>query len=325
MGAEALTKSDLWFYGPDFLHELDINIENSAQVCGIIDDQELRRVVCNVVTSQESWEAGDFDRFSYWSALVRGMARAKQLAARIKSSLSIKSRLRSSAKKPNLEPLSVAELQAAETLIIKAVQLCHFGEELDSIKAKEPIQKSSKLYRLSCILDKHRILRVGGRLRFTNLYSVFKHPVVLPKEAHISLLLIRECHQATQHQGRGITTNEIRARGYWIVRLGAMVKNVIRSCVTCRAQRGRLATQRMADLPYDRAECMPQFTYYGMDVFGPFLVKERRSKIKRYGVIFTCLSTRSVHLEMAYSLTADSFIQTLRKLIAIRGPIRHPS
>ena len=49
---------------------------------------------------------------------------------------------------------------------------------------------------------------------------------------------------------------------------------------------------------------------------------ERRSRIKRYGVIFTCLTTRAVHLEMAYSLSTDAFIQTLRKLIAIRGPIR---
>ena len=78
----------------------------------------------------------------------------------------------------------------------------------------------------------------------------------------------------------------------------------------------------MADLPPDRAECMPPFTYCGMDLFGPFLVKERRTKIKRYGVIFTCLATRAVHIEMAYALTTDSFIQSLRKFLAIRGPVR---
>ena len=97
---------------------------------------------------------------------------------------------------------------------------------------------------------------------------------------------------------------------------------MIHESVTCRALRGRRQTQKMSDLPVDRAECSPPFTYCGVDLFGPFIVKERRSLIKRYGAIFTCLSSRAIHIEMAYTLSTDSFIQCLRKFIAIRGPIR---
>jgi hypothetical protein len=76
----------------------------------------------------------------------------------------------------------------------------------------------------------------------------------------------------------------------------------------------------MADLPRDRVTpSKPPFTYTGVDCFGPFEVKRGRSTVKRYGVLFTCLTVRAIHIEVAASLDTESFINALRRFIARRG------
>ena len=78
----------------------------------------------------------------------------------------------------------------------------------------------------------------------------------------------------------------------------------------------------MSELPPLRTSEAPPFTYIGVDMFGPFLIKNKRNETNRYGVMFTCLSVRAVHLEITHSMDTDSFIQALKRLIARRGNIR---
>ena len=76
----------------------------------------------------------------------------------------------------------------------------------------------------------------------------------------------------------------------------------------------------MASVPEDRiTPSKPPFTYVGVDCFGPFEACRGRSNIKRYGVLFTCLVVRAVHIEVAHSLDTESFINALRRFIARRG------
>ena len=78
----------------------------------------------------------------------------------------------------------------------------------------------------------------------------------------------------------------------------------------------------MANLPQDRLEPAPPFTFCGVDYFGPWHIKEGRKELKRYGVLFTCLASRAIHLETAKSLETDSFINALRRFLARRGPVQ---
>ena len=79
----------------------------------------------------------------------------------------------------------------------------------------------------------------------------------------------------------------------------------------------------MANLPSDRMETSPPFTNVGFDVLGPWEITTRRLRggtvnSKRWGLIFTCLSSRAIQIEM---LDANSFICALRRFLTIRGPV----
>lgn len=79
----------------------------------------------------------------------------------------------------------------------------------------------------------------------------------------------------------------------------------------------------MGDLPEGRISAnQPPFTTTGEDCFGPFYTRKASSQVKHYGVIFTCLTIRAVHVDIAGSLSTDSFINALRRFIARRGQVK---
>ena len=41
----------------------------------------------------------------------------------------------------------------------------------------------------------------------------------------------------------------------------------------------------MVNLPYERTTEAPHFRYCGVDKFGAFYIKEKRSELKRYGAM----------------------------------------
>ena len=107
----------------------------------------------------------------------------------------------------------------------------------------------------------------------------------------------------------------------WIVKGRSAVRRVLGRCMTCQRQRNACpGEQFMADLPEVRVVPeKPPFTFVGVDYFGPLEVKQGRSRVKRYGCLFTCLTTRAVHIEIAHSLDTDSMINALRRFISVCG------
>ena len=187
---------------------------------------------------------------------------------------------------------------------------------------------SDALAQLSPFLDSNGILRVGGRLRLSNLEYAHKYPVILPNSSPLSILLISYYHNKCKHQGRSITLSAIRKAGFFIHRASAVIRSFISKCVNCRKLRLPLSEQRMSDLPADRLESVPPFTNSGVDIFGPYSVVDgattRRScsTKKCWAVIFTCLVSRATHIEPLPSLDTSSMINALRRFFCIRGPCK---
>ncbi|PFX14229.1 hypothetical protein AWC38_SpisGene21626 [Stylophora pistillata] len=113
---------------------------------------------------------------------------------------------------------------------------------------------------------------------------------------------------------------EVLKKSYWIIKGRVAMRRVVNHCFSCRRRQAPSGAQKMADLPADRVTPdKPPFSFVGVDSFGPFWVKRARSQVKRYGVLFTCLGTRAIHLKVAQSMDTDSFVNSLRRFNARRG------
>jgi hypothetical protein len=218
-------------------------------------------------------------------------------------------------------PISKDETDSAEIALVRFTQQTHFSEEISSLKAKGCVKKSSSVRNLDPFLDESGLLRVGGHLRQTKRCFGAKHPILLPKADHFSVLVIRHYHEKYAHVGRYHVLSLVRER-FWILHGNAAVRRVIENCVRCRKNHGPTMTQKMADVPEERTSCDPPFTHSGVDIFGPFIIKDRRKEVKRYDAIFTCMASRAIHIEVVHTLETTSFLNALRRFIARRGSIK---
>jgi hypothetical protein len=223
-------------------------------------------------------------------------------------------------KKPNGSlRLQIQDVHNGEKALIHCIQHQHFDGEFQKLSSKSVVKRSSKLCKLDPFIDEEGILRVGGRLRRANLSDETKHPVILPKDSRISYMIILDIHKKIGHLGKNSILARLREK-YWIIGANTIIKSIVSKCVICRKYQVPIMHQKMADLPSDRVTPdVAPFKVVGIDYFGPFEIKQRRCTVKRYGVIFTCLKVRAVHLEIANSLDTDSCINAIRRFISRRG------
>jgi len=126
-------------------------------------------------------------------------------------------------------------------------------------------------------------------------------------------------HVKSNHQGQEQVLNELRQK-YWIIKARAAVRRSWSSCQVCKNHRARPVLPEMGALPKFRVKGFVRaFTHTGVDYFGHMEVTVGRRREKRYGVLFTCLTTRAIHLELAASPTTDACIMAIQRMTARRG------
>ena len=220
--------------------------------------------------------------------------------------------------------LSPDQTRDVENQLLQRAQMDHFKAEIAALEAGKEISKESRLIQLAPELDRtEKLIRVGGRLRKVpqqDCVDFELHPIVLDQHHPVTKLLIKDADNHFSHQaGTGQVFAYLRRR-YWIIRGRSSVKGVLHACFECRRWREKPRVPRMADLPKSRLRLhKPPFYSTGMDCFGPMTVTIGRRQEKRWGLLFKCMTTRAIHLELLEKMDADHFLMAYRRFASRRG------
>ncbi|XP_065076297.1 uncharacterized protein LOC135699867 [Ochlerotatus camptorhynchus] len=215
--------------------------------------------------------------------------------------------------------LTQQDLDDAENEVLKQVQRETFADEVTTLKnnqvlpeyKKESIDRSSIVYQLMPMMDERGLMRQNSRISAAkDIHHSVRFPVILPRKHRCTELLVARYHRLYRHANSETVVNEVRQL-FIIPKLRSVVKQIGRSSQFCKIRKA-LPPARLAI--HDRP-----FSYVGVDYFGPLLVKQGRSNVKRWIALFTCLTVRTVHLEVAYSLSAASCISCIRRFVCRRG------
>lgn len=280
-------------------------------------------------------------RRSTLSGLIRVMSYVLRFVARIKAArLSGLPRLIACPiPLPTPTFITAAERDNALIMWTRIVQRKAFRKEIGALTSGAPILRDSKLLRLTPTwVEGDSTLRLAGRLANAQLTFNEKHPLILPANGPFVELLVKDAHYRTMHGGPQLCLGFLRRR-FWILKARIAIRKYIGSfCVQCIRHSKVAAQQLMGSLPAARSTPGHPFERVGVDFAGPFNMRklpttalalrkavtskqlyEDPSTIKGWIVIFVCLVTRAVHLDVLHGLTVEEFLAALARMTARRG------
>ena len=226
-GIPAKELEERWQKGPKFLNQPEEQWPNRQVMSVDLKEMERERrkteAFLSVVTAPT---VIDSTKFSKWKRLVRVTA----WILRYVQNLRCKRK-----PKKEIDPLTSDELERGEEIWIKTGQ-----RELHERVEKKVFNM------LSPFTDEKEIIRVGGRADKAIVTYDSKHPVLLPKNHHISYLIAKETHE-TNHTGVA-TTTALTRRKFWIIGVQKLAKP-IKKCVYCKKSHPKIESQVMAELP----------------------------------------------------------------------------
>ena len=219
-------------------------------------------------------------------------------------------------------PISAEELQRANMKWIKDTQQSIYWKEINSLQmtAQQPKTARALLVRqLRLFLDSDGLLRCGGRIHNAPVSDTTKFPFLLPSKHPLSRLIVLDIHIKSCHSGTNATLTALR-QSYWIPAARQYVKSILHHCVICHKVSGRpYAAPDPPPLPQLRTQDVHPFTFTGVDFTGALYVQQGKEEVKVYLCLFTCATTRAIHLEIVQDLTADTFLMAFRKFAGRRS------
>ncbi|CAB0040351.1 unnamed protein product, partial [Trichogramma brassicae] len=221
-----------------------------------------------------------------------------------------------------LAPITCAELHVAFQTCVRRSQYQSFERELTILQANLPVLVRSPLASVDPFICFYGLLRVGGWLYHSQLSFNKKHPLIVDGSNAFASLIISWAHLQALHGGFRATYVQVLQR-VWLINRKRAISRHIHHCVTCVAAGSRAMSQIMAPLPPERITPCRAFARTRLDYAGPFQVWASRGRgvhaTKSWVAVFVCLTTKSVHLELAGDLSTASLLYALTRFSGRRG------
>ncbi|XP_045498044.1 uncharacterized protein LOC123696083 isoform X1 [Colias croceus] len=304
-----LVSHPLWFQGPQWARsdpsDWPLRSLDGESIADIPERKLLAHTVCSPIKHCALYDTAL--RVSSWSRLLRVVVYIYRFLKLL----------------PRRGVMMTAEdLNFSENKLLAALQNKYFAEEYSNILNNKSC--SQAFNRLRPFIRNGLIL-VGGRLSNSALEYAHKHPVILPRNDHIVNMIIDYYHIKYMHAGPELLMSLLRQK-YWILSARRIVRQRIHSCNTCFRMKPRPTYPLMADLPECRTrQAVKAFSVTASDYAGPIAYTPVRRRgvhsEKAYLCIFTCLTTRAVHIEVATDLSTPSFLAALKRFLSRRGPV----
>lgn len=298
--------NDRWYTGPTFLkldpqhwpREPDTPAPEPNEL-----EEKKEKAVCRATTEKQA-PLPDIERFSNYDRLIGATARMLLFIDIVKNKCK--------------KQLGIEHILASECLWLQWAQRKDFPEELRQLSRGEPLDHRSRLFKLDPVLGEDGVLRVRGRIDATPA-AINKRPPILDGRNPFVRLLLQRAHRRAHHASNERVINDVNQE-YWILRLRPTVRAIAHGCRLCALRRAKPNTPPWGNLPLSRIEPYTRpFENCGLDYFGPVTITIGRRHEKRWVALFTCMTTRAIHLELVHTLSTNSAILCLRRMAARRG------
>ena len=304
LSASILITSKMWWEGPHWLFLGRGHWPNTLEGFESQEAEIERKKTVNTLIASDDYKGGisalvDIDRFGSLGKLSRVTALVWRFIRHLRHSQ--QDRLGGY--------LTVAEMRDAENEWIKDRQ----------VKLKQLKEFNSLKLHLG-LVDKNNLLICKGRLGNSELELQSMFPVILPRDDKFTKLLVIDCHERVGHLGVKSTLAEVRSR-FWIPNGGQYVKKLLSKCFQCICDRSKPYNRPPeASLPEFRVKDVPPFTNVGIDLAGPLFYKTTSGDMgKCYIALYTCCTSRAVHLDLVTDLTGQTFLKSFRRFAAQLG------
>ncbi|XP_029345859.1 uncharacterized protein LOC103309245 [Acyrthosiphon pisum] len=171
--------------------------------------------------------------------------------------------------------VNASERERALWGLVYSVQQTSYSEDISSLK--NGLRCSPVIRKLDPFIDGHGLLRVGRRLTNADLPQSHKHPLLLPCQRRLTLLLIDYHHQRLKYPGCASLQAHLQ-REFWIPSVRKIIRSRIRLCISRFRTRPRAVQAKMASLPSFRVQQVKPFAITGVDYAGPVTLKEARGR-----------------------------------------------